>query len=115
MTLPPKYDRVEGHDTDHADHAGNPNKEAQQEMTAYLKTPSARQAIISDIRNLSDIMISIEDGFTAVALQMTILDGKNTMSDKFAPEWKALHKVRLFSYIRLYSRFDALLFRSIRS
>jgi len=90
MPLPPKYER---HSRD-TNHAGSPNlnKEAHQELTAYLKTPSAREAIIHDIQNLSDIMISIEDGFAAVASQMTILDGNNIVSYKFAPEWKDLHK-----------------------
>jgi Skp family chaperone for outer membrane proteins len=89
--LPPKYDPVEGRPRD-TNHGGSPIKEAHQEIVAYLKTPSAREAIIRDIHNLSNIMISIEDNFATVASQMSILDGKNIVPYKFEPEWKALHK-----------------------
>jgi hypothetical protein len=88
MTVPPKSLNAGGQ--------GHPSEiimiKAQQEVTKYLKTPKARDTIVADILNLSSIILSIEEGFAFVASQMTILDDKNILSHKFAPDWRALHE-----------------------
>jgi len=70
----------------------------QQNSVAYLKTPSAREAIIADLEKLSSIVLSIEDSFAYVASQMTKLDEKNILSHKFAPNWELLYDVRRSSH-----------------
>jgi len=63
----------------------------QQNIVDYLKNPSAREAIVADLEELSNIVLSIEGSFAYVASQMSILDEKNILSHKFAPNWKLLH------------------------
>ena len=70
-------------------------EDAHGQLIAYLKT-TARNTIIADILTLSGTITSIEDDFATVASRLTILDEKNIVPDKFAPEWKKLHDVRRF-------------------
>ena len=93
MHSSPVHANFQGHSSD-----SNNTIKAQKEVAAYLKTPKARDTIEADIRNLSDIMLSIEDNFAAIASQMYILDEKIIVSHKFAPKWKDLHDVCRFSH-----------------
>jgi hypothetical protein len=76
----------------HTNEGDTPTDAAHAQISTYLKTPMARAAIKADIHHLSNTMISIEDNFSAIASQISILDGKDIVSYKFAPEWKDLHK-----------------------
>jgi len=94
---PPNYVSLGGHPSDTIKANSHSVKEAHGKLIAYLKT-TARDTIIHDILTLSGIMTSIKDDFAIVASWLTILDKKNAVSGKFAPEWKKLHDVRCFSH-----------------
>jgi len=64
-------------------------------IIAYLKT-KAQKTVANDILELSGIITSIENDFAIVASQLTILDKRDIMSDKFAPKWEKLHEVHHF-------------------
>jgi predicted nucleic acid-binding Zn-ribbon protein len=76
----------------HTNEGDTPTDAAHAQISTYLKTLTARAAIEADIHHLSNTMISIEDNFSAIASQISVLDRKDIVSYKFAPEWKDLHK-----------------------
>ena len=96
---PPNDVNPEGHPSDNSKADSRSVEEAHGKLIGYLKT-TARCAIIDDILTLSGIITSIEDDFAIVASRLTLLDERNIVSDKFAPEWKKLHDVRHFSHSR---------------
>ena len=86
VSPPPNYDTIKAY---------SHSKEVHRKLIDYLRT-TARKTIVDDNLTLSHTLTSIEDDFATVASQLTALDEKNIMPDKFAPIWRKLHDVRRF-------------------
>lgn len=77
----------------------------------YLRSPTTRECLNDDMKNLTDIVMSTETCFADIYHQMTRIDHKKLLLDQeghfidFAPKWRVLHDVGSFDIDILATNF----------